>query len=76
MLWMTAVNFDDQLWSEFNPLGAIARYAVAPGFQLVVVVRPPANLPILHLHDRYASDRCFATGVFQGEYPLRLQCVP
>ena len=32
------VNFVDELRSEFNPIGETARYAVAPGFQLVVVV--------------------------------------
>ena len=32
------VNFADQLRSELNPLGEEARYAVAAGFQLVVVV--------------------------------------
>ena|SRR6266404_611453 len=37
------------------PLGEPGRYAVPSGFQLVVVVRPLANFPILHLHNRDAS---------------------
>jgi hypothetical protein len=41
--------------SALNPLGEAGRHAVAPGFQLVVVVPPLANFPILYLHDRYAS---------------------
>ena len=49
------MNFTDQLRSELIPLGEPVRYAVAPRFQLVVVVRPRANFPILYLHDRYAS---------------------
>jgi hypothetical protein len=32
------VNFADQLRSELNPFGEEARYAVAAGFQFVVVV--------------------------------------
>jgi len=32
------VNFADQLRSELNPFGEEARYAVATGFQFVVVV--------------------------------------
>jgi hypothetical protein len=35
---MHEVNFADQLRSELNPFGEPGRYAVAPGFQLVVVV--------------------------------------
>src|SRR4029077_7840573 len=52
---LDAVNFVDQLRSEFNRLGEAARYAVASRFQLVAVVRPLANFPIFYLHDRYAS---------------------
>jgi hypothetical protein len=32
------LNFADQLRSELNPFGQEARYAVAAGFQFVVVV--------------------------------------
>jgi hypothetical protein len=32
------VNFADQLRSELNPFGEEARYAIAAGFQFVVVV--------------------------------------
>src|SRR5260221_5950703 len=49
------VNFADQLQSELNSTREPGRYGVAPGFQLVVVVRPLANFPILYLHHRYAS---------------------
>ena len=37
------------------PLGEPGRYAVAQGFQLVVIVRPLANSPVPYLHDRNAS---------------------
>src|SRR5258707_1375181 len=52
--FLDAVNFVDQLRSEFNRLGEAARYAVASRLQLVVVVRPLANFPIFYLHDRYS----------------------
>src|SRR5258708_38996808 len=49
------VNLADQLQSELNSTREPGRYGVAPGFQVVVVVRPLANFPILYLQDRYAS---------------------